>query len=536
VLDSIFGIDEKYERSIAGWSDLIHPADRQHMTDYFSNEVTGKHLRFDKEYRIVRKNDGAERWVHGLGELKFDAQDQLTRMLGSIQDITERKNAEEALRESEEKFKYVFDNSVVGKSITLPSGEINVNKAFCEMLGYSREELTSRKWQEISHPDDIELTQTLVNSLLSGEKESARFTKRYLHKNGTVVWTDVGTAIRRDKDGKPLYFMTTISDITERKQMEDELHANALLLDQAYDAIMVRNMRSEIVFWNKGAERTYGWIKNEALGRVTHTLLNTTFPESREAVDQSLLSEGIWEGELIHTRIDGAQIVILSRQVLQRNDQGQAIGILEIDRDITERKKMNDVIQASELRFRSVAKNLIDIVYEWDLKDKVDWYGDIDGMMGFPTGQFPRTLSGWADMVHPNDRSAVLAAVDAQLKHAIPYIVEYRVRKMDDTWRWWSARGTVLPDEHGHPYRWVGSITDITERKQAVDALQISERKYRQLHESMMDGFVSVNMNGKFLECNEIYRNMLGYSEAELAHLTYFDLTPEKWHEYETDH
>ena len=84
VLDSIFGIDEKFERSIAGWTKLIHPDERQQMTDYLTNDVIGKHTHFDQDYRIVRINDQAERWVHGVGELKFDAQGQLVSMLGTI--------------------------------------------------------------------------------------------------------------------------------------------------------------------------------------------------------------------------------------------------------------------------------------------------------------------------------------------------------------------------------------------------------------------------------------------------------------------
>ena len=149
------------------------------------------------------------------------------------QDITRRKAAEsqreaalEALRESEDKFKYVFDNSTVGKSITLPTGEIHVNKAFCQMLGYSMEELQNRRWQEISHPDDLDLTQREMNALLSGEKAAARFTKRYLHKNGAVVWTDVSSSVRRDTAGEPQYFMTTLVDITRRKQAEQRLKAS----------------------------------------------------------------------------------------------------------------------------------------------------------------------------------------------------------------------------------------------------------------------------------------------------------------------
>jgi|WetSurMetagenome_2_1015567.scaffolds.fasta_scaffold09644_4 PAS domain S-box-containing protein len=138
-------------------------------------------------------------------------------------DITASKRAEEALRESEDKFKYVFENSTLGKSIALPSGELQVNNALCDLLGYSAEELRNIKWQDISHPDDIDLTQQALEPILSGEKDSVRFIKRYVHKNGSIVWVDVGTSLRRDKEGKPLYFMTSVSDITERKQAEEQL-------------------------------------------------------------------------------------------------------------------------------------------------------------------------------------------------------------------------------------------------------------------------------------------------------------------------
>jgi PAS domain S-box-containing protein len=135
-------------------------------------------------------------------------------------DMAEHRQAEAALRESEDKFKYVFDHSVAAKSITLPSGELHVNQTFCEILGYSAEELAQRKWQDITHPDDLELTQNAIDALLSGEKETVRFIKRYIHKNGSIVWADLGTALRRDQDGKPLYYVTTFIDITERKRIK----------------------------------------------------------------------------------------------------------------------------------------------------------------------------------------------------------------------------------------------------------------------------------------------------------------------------
>jgi PAS domain S-box-containing protein len=112
----------------------------------------------------------------------------------------------------------------LGKSITLPSGKLHVNNAFCNMLGYSRDELEKSTWQEISHPEDLELTQNIINSLLSGVTDTARFMKRYLHKNGSVVWTDVGTVIRRDDQGNPLYFITAVNNISDRIHLEEKLH------------------------------------------------------------------------------------------------------------------------------------------------------------------------------------------------------------------------------------------------------------------------------------------------------------------------
>ena len=148
---------------------------------------------------------------------------QINTFLTSIQALMDSKLAEEALLESEDKFRYVFDHSVIGKSLTFPFGEISVNQAFCEMLGYTEEELQNKKWQEITHPDDIELSQAALDPLISGEKESSRFIKRYIHKSGDVVWTDVSTSLRRDEAGEPLYFMTSLIDITERKRQEMQL-------------------------------------------------------------------------------------------------------------------------------------------------------------------------------------------------------------------------------------------------------------------------------------------------------------------------
>ncbi|MCU0800143.1 MAG: PAS domain S-box protein, partial [Candidatus Thermoplasmatota archaeon] len=157
-------------------------------------------------------------------------------------DITERKQMEYALMENESRFRSVFETSNVGKSMTYPTGEIIVNKAFCEMLGYQPEELEHKKWQDLTPPEDIGTIQRIIDPLLKGERDSARFEKRYVHKNGSYLWADVSTVMKRDKQGRPLHFITTIVDISDKKKAEEEItDLNSFLLS-------VRNINQTITW------------------------------------------------------------------------------------------------------------------------------------------------------------------------------------------------------------------------------------------------------------------------------------------------
>jgi PAS domain S-box-containing protein len=217
------------------------PEDRLRITAALRG-VVEQGQSYDLELQLITAQ-GRKIWVRTVGQAERKG-NKIVRVFGNILDITDRKQAEEALCESEDKFRYIFDHSVIGKSITSPSGEISVNKAFCEMLGYTHEEFQNQRWQDITHPDDIELTQRAVDLLLSGEKESLRFNKRYLHKSGAVVWVDVSTSLRRDQEGKPLYFITSISDITERKQTEAALQKTSTELQ-----LIFKNMINAFVVW-----------------------------------------------------------------------------------------------------------------------------------------------------------------------------------------------------------------------------------------------------------------------------------------------
>lgn len=143
--------------------------------------------------------------------------------LDIIKKEEEQKQAKITISQSEINFQNIFENSPVGKSMTYLDGSMHVNRAFCEMLGYSEEELKITSWRDITHPDDIEKSNHAVQSLLDNIITQARLEKRFIHKNGNIVWVDLLTYLQRDNHNKPTFFITHMVDITQRKEAEQTI-------------------------------------------------------------------------------------------------------------------------------------------------------------------------------------------------------------------------------------------------------------------------------------------------------------------------
>ncbi|MCK9280967.1 MAG: PAS domain S-box protein [Melioribacteraceae bacterium] len=141
----------------------------------------------------------------------------------TIKDISSRLKNEEALKQTQEKFREVFMNATVGISITSIDGFMEMNNAYADILGYTKEELLNKNWRELTYPNDIPYNEEIVKEVLAGRKTRARWEKRFLHKDGHIVWADISTVLQRDKEGNPYVFITTINDITKQKEIQIEL-------------------------------------------------------------------------------------------------------------------------------------------------------------------------------------------------------------------------------------------------------------------------------------------------------------------------
>jgi PAS domain S-box-containing protein len=241
----------------------------------------------------------------------------------------------------------VFENSVSGKSITQISGEMEVNQAFCDMLGYTRPELINRRWQEITHPEDVELTQAMVGSLMSGEKEIVRFTKRYIHKNGSIVWADVGTALRRDPAGQPLYLVTSINDITDRKLAEEKLRESEtryhLIFENSGTANTIFDMDCRVVLQNSQSQELT--MPADAFGK---TALEVFGPDQGPIVNERMRrvqASGV--AEVFETKFSmpaGTKWIRSSYQPLF-DDKHAVVGIQVISQDISVQKQAEEALR-----------------------------------------------------------------------------------------------------------------------------------------------------------------------------------------------
>ncbi len=185
-----------------------------------------------------------KQWDVSVSPLR-DAWGELEFLLVVSRDVTERKKAEEALRESESRFRRIFHDAAVAMEVAMPDGRfVQVNRAFCDLLGYSESELLTKSFNEVTHPEDrISLGLNPLNDLMRGSIATFRAEKRYLHKSGRTVWVDLNVSKVSDPEGKPLYFIAQIQDITERKHADQELHRlNAELEDRVLVRTEVLNL------------------------------------------------------------------------------------------------------------------------------------------------------------------------------------------------------------------------------------------------------------------------------------------------------
>ncbi|WP_442994235.1 PAS domain S-box protein [Scytonema sp. PRP1] len=267
------------------------------------------------------------------------------RELREAQERHKRHSAERALQESEERFRQLAENIIEMVFWMSDPGErqrLYVSPAYENIWGRSRESLYANfmEWLEAIHPQDRQHIETVFfEQSLAGTYDEEY---RIIRPDGSLRWIrDRGFPIR-DKSGEPYRVVGIAEDISDRKLAEQQIREQAALLDVATDAIFVQDLEQHLLFWNKGAERLYGWEAAEVLGRSAESLMyksEETLPPF-EAIQTILAAEGKWQGELQQVTKDGKKIIVESRWTLVRDVAGNSKSILIVNTDITAKKQL----------------------------------------------------------------------------------------------------------------------------------------------------------------------------------------------------
>jgi PAS domain S-box-containing protein len=247
------------------------------------------------------------------------------------------------------------DDAIVSK--TLDGVITSWNKSAEQMFGYTREEAVGQHITLIIPEDRRDEEVKIVERLRRGERVDHFETVR-LRKDGTLLDLSLTISPVKDAAGRVVGASKVARDITERKQVEQALAERARLLDLSNDAILVRDAADRVTYWNKSASELYGYSREEAMGRVSHELLRTEFPEPLERITEQLQQDNRWTGELIHRHKEGSRIVVASRWALDRDGRGHQKRVLETNNDITQQKLNERALRESEERLRTLSDGL----------------------------------------------------------------------------------------------------------------------------------------------------------------------------------
>ncbi|HTR39933.1 MAG TPA: PAS domain S-box protein [Bryobacteraceae bacterium] len=351
------------------------------------------------------------------------------------------------------------------------------NAAFERITGFTIEDLREGAIPEL-YRDGVNPHQRIDRQ--SGFRKSCpdHLERRSHRKDGSEFWAEWTFKPLAGKDGTFTHCVWTCRDITERRKAEEESRLLGTIVEFSEDAIVGKNLDGIVLSWNKGAEQIYGYSAEEMIGQSASILFPPDHPdEFKEIMEYIRLGQRLEHMETERIRKDGSRIVVSVTISPLRDESGAVTGASTIARDITDRKRAQEALAHSELRYRSLVRVVSQIVWTTDSQGEV--VSDIPSWREFTGETFDRIKGwGWLETLHPDDRERTARIWSQAVNAGSFYMAEYRMRRSDGEYRWMLVHGAPILNDHGQVQEWVGICVDIHDRIMA-------EEEIRQLNQTL---------------------------------------------------
>ena len=455
----------------------IHPNDRKRNLEDFRRLIEGKKDYYRHEIRYLTKLGGF-RWIEVRARLTKASDGTISGTTGTLNDITEQKQAQDALRLRESRWRGYFENSLVGIAINTPDERlIEVNDALCDLLGYSRAELTGKNWLHWTHPDDLNAELEQLVRVLAGESDGYVLDKRFIRKDGQVVYTRSSVRCIRREDGACDHLIAVVLDLSDHYHYEQQLKQSEAFLTHIINAIadpiFVKDEQHRWILLNDAFCQWIGKTREELIGKSDYDL----FPKAEAEVfwrkDDMVLTTGIGnENEENFTDSQGNLHIISTKKTVFNNTDGSKILVGTI-RDITNDKRLLEALQQSEARLNAfftaspIGLKIVDDQLRFvQINEPL---AEINGLrardhIGKTLGE---VLPDFALQLEPLYRR-VLATGEP----IINLEVSGEVPSLPGVVRHWMTSYFPIPGEEGRPSGVGSVVVEISDRKRAEAALQ----------------------------------------------------------------
>ncbi|MBS1141805.1 MAG: hypothetical protein H6R13_3258 [Proteobacteria bacterium] len=343
--NELFGIEAGIAIDTDTWLALIHPDDRKRMADYSRDHVFRGRQTFDTEYRIIRRDDGQERWLHGAGQIEIGRDGRVARLFGTSQDITERKQFEQRLSQNEAALKEAQAIAHLGSwTLDISSDHLTWSDEVYKIFGVAKDQpLRIADFLDRIHPDDRDRVLADWNAALQGQPYDS---EHRITIDQQVRWVRERAHIRTNEIGEAVSAVGTVQDVTERRKSEEQLRKLSLAIEQSPHSIVITNLAAEIEYVNEAFVLNTGYSRDEAIGSNPSVLHSGMTPgESYSELWNTLKRGEVWHGEFMNRRKDGSiyeEFAIISPV---RQPDGRITNYLAIKEDITEKKRIQSELE-----------------------------------------------------------------------------------------------------------------------------------------------------------------------------------------------